>query len=513
MKASKGESVLILHHALPPSGTPGSAESDAGVMAEVSAVADALDRKRVPHRTMAIASLADLVPLLQASPETVIFNLVENLLPQTVDTALVPSVCRAFGKAVTGNGTACQSLCLDKWRTKAVLSAAGIPVPRGTLVAPGAHAARKSIPRGPIIVKPLFADASEGIDAQSVVKGFGPALSRAIARVHDQFRQPALVEQFFGTREINVSLMEIDGELIILPPAEIEFRGFGDGRPRIVDYKAKWHTDSFEYRNTIRVVPAPLPARISRRLAELSRQAWMITGCEDYARVDFRMTDDGDIAVLELNPNPDIAPDAGFAAALKAGGYAFDDFVHAMCRNALRRVPPPSPPPRNRRPRRRPPGHASIQWTRPENRDAIIAFTRDTGFFLPEEMTVAAEVLDDALKAGEDGHYQSFTLLADGVPAGWVCYGPTPCTIGTYDIYWIAVSARFQGRGYGRALLDHAERLIRQRAGRAIILETSGRPLYQSTRGFYLAAGYREVARVPEFYTPGDDRVIYAKYL
>ncbi len=515
MKPSS-EAVLILHHALP--ATPGSpsAESDAGVMAEVVVVAAALDRLGVPHRTVAIATLGDLTAHLQTSQEKTVFNLVENLLPQTADAALVPSVCHAFGKAVTGNDTACQTLCLDKWRTKAVLATAGLPVPAGVLVAPGSHPPARGLPRGALIVKPLFADASEGIDARSVVKRAGPGLARAVARVHRQFGHPALIEQFFGTRELNVSVLERDGQPVVLPAAEIEFRGFGTRLPHIVDYKAKWQADSFEFQNTVRMIPAPLTSRKARQVADMARTAWKVAGCRGYARVDFRMTAAGELAILEINPNPDISPDAGFAAALKAAGISVDDFIQGQCRTARTYAAPPSPVRRRSqraRTARRALSDATIQWTRPEDRDAIIALARETGFFLEAELTVATEVLDDSLKAGESGHYQSYTLLADGKPAGWVCFGPTPCTLGTYDIYWIAVSPRCQGRGFGRALLDHAEALIRRARGRVVLLETSGRSLYQGTRGFYLAAGYDEVARVPEFYMPGDDRVIYAKYL
>ena len=160
-----------------------------------------------------------------------------------------------------------------------------------------------------------------------------------------------------------------------------------------------------------------------------------------------------------------------------------------------------------------PAGDLSIRWSEPADRDAILQFVRDTGYFRDDEVEIAREVLDDALRDGPPGDYQSYTALLDGVPVGWVCFGHTPCTIGTYDIYWIAVDARQQGKGFGKALLLHSESLIAGLGGRISVLETSGRQLYDSTRGFYLKLGYIEEARLKEFYAPGDDKVVYTKRL
>jgi ribosomal protein S18 acetylase RimI-like enzyme len=101
-------------------------------------------------------------------------------------------------------------------------------------------------------------------------------------------------------------------------------------------------------------------------------------------------------------------------------------------------------------------------------------------------------------------------MLSGQQPAGWVCFGPTPCSEGTYDLYWIAVSPHCQGQGVGKALMAFAEERIRQRGGRLIIIETSGRAIYAPTRGFYLGLGYTESARVPDFYAPDDDKVVYS---
>lgn len=531
MKSSP-EPVLILHHDIPPPGSCPNAESDAGVMDEVKAVASALDELGVPSRIASVSSLTHLPAILQGATENIIFNLIENFPGRPSDAMQVPTVCEAFGKECTGNESASQTLALDKWRTKAVLAAAGLPVPAGIIIPVGAHA-RPPFP-APWMVKPLFSDASEGIHPASVVQGDVKALARAVRLVHRDFKHPALVEQFFGSREINIAVFQRGNRIQVMPVAEIEFRGYGNDRPRIIDYAAKWHTDSFEYKNTVRVVPANVSKAIAIRLRAAALAAWHTLGCRDYARVDFRLDDNGRFVILEVNPNPDISPESGFEAALKASRIPYREFVRAMCANASARrkspgragfmpatriaginpaLPAGTTPQKPQRGRTKRPIPFSIRPSQSSDRAGILDFMRGTGFFTESEIEVAAEVLDEAITKGPSGHYQSFTLMSTGQPYGWICYGPTPCTTGTFDVYWIGVSAKAQGRGYGRALLEYAEALIRKRQGRQVIIETSGRPLYEATRGFYLKIGYIEAARISEFYAPGDDRVIYSKMI
>lgn len=514
---SPREPVLILHHAIPPPGSCHHAESDAGVMDEVKIVSETFQMLKIPFRVAAVDSLESLPLILQAASERLIVNLVENFPGRPADAMQVPTVCEAFGRECTGNESSHQTLALDKWRTKAVLQAAGLPVPAGFIVPVGSTAKPPFPP--PWIVKPLFADASEGIHPSSVVNRRAPDLNKAIARIHRDFKHPALVESFFGTREINVALYQQGDEIKILPVAEIEFRGYGADRPRIIDYAAKWYPDSFECINTVRVVPAKIGSTLAAKICKAALAAWHALGCRDYARVDFRLDAAGNFVILEVNPNPDISPDSGFEAALKAAKIPYRNFVEAIYDNAADRLrkrsvstvvkqtakAPATPKRKGRRPLIRP--------TEAKDRNDILEFMKGTGFFHDGEIEVAREVLDEAIAKGPTGHYQSFTLLDNGAPAGWICYGPTPCTSGTYDIYWIGVSAAAQGLGYGRALLDHTEKLIRRQKGRLIIIETSGRPLYDSTRGFYLKTGYHETARIPEFYAPADARVIYSKLL
>lgn len=313
------------------------AEADAGVEDEVAAVAAALAAAGRPFRRAAIRRLADVPAALRAGAEPLVFNLVERLDGPPADSSLVPAVCHALGRSCTGGDTPNLLLTLDKWQAKAALAAAGLTTPPGWVAPPGV-ARRAAPPPGRWIVKPLHSDASEGIDAASVVDAADPrGLDAAVRRAHRRTRQPALVEAYIEGRELNVSLLERGGRVLALPPAEIEFVRFPPGRPRIVDYAAKWRTASFEYCHTRRRVPARLPPPLARAVRRAARAAWRAVGCRDYARVDFRLDAAGRIFVLEVNANPDISPDAGLAAALRAAGMAYGDFVAGVLRNAARR--------------------------------------------------------------------------------------------------------------------------------------------------------------------------------
>jgi ribosomal protein S18 acetylase RimI-like enzyme len=147
----------------------------------------------------------------------------------------------------------------------------------------------------------------------------------------------------------------------------------------------------------------------------------------------------------------------------------------------------------------------------PEDRHQIEQLFRANRIFGPHEVAVALEVFDASLIPGQTD-YESRGIEVDGRLAGWICWGPTPCAQGTYDMYWIAVDPDVHGGGLGSILVAEMERHLQGRA-RMIVVETGGRKEYAATRGFYLARDYEEVARVPDFYAPGDDQVIFVKRL
>ncbi len=515
-------SVLILYNSPQPAGADHAfVESEAGVLAEAQAVEKTLSQLRIPRRVAGVRRFQDLPAVLAASDETVVFNLVEGFWEDAGQANLVPSVVRSFGKACTGTDTRGLLLSLDKWQSKILLSAAGLPTPQGLIIKPGQAVPTRGLFQGPFIVKPVQTDASEGIDKTSVMAKPGKTLRDAVRRIHERWGEPALIEQFIDGREMNISVIFRDGEPQVLPLAEIDFSAFETDGPRIVGYEAKWLADSFEFHHTPRIIPAPLPPRLAERIRALAKDACRTLSCSDYCRVDLRLDRANYPYILEVNANPDISPDAGFVAALEAAGISFKDFVKLTLDNAFVRAPSVAHerrgPSDKQRMRARDAQAVEIRWCQPSDRQVVLSFLAETGFFRPDEMAIAREVLDEALAEGSRGHYQSFVARCASRDAletvGWVCFGPTPCTDGSFDMYWIGVAAAWQGRGIGRALAAFAEKAIAARGGRLIVIETSSREVYLPTRRFYEVLGYREVARVPDFYGPGDHRVIFTKTL
>lgn len=150
----------------------------------------------------------------------------------------------------------------------------------------------------------------------------------------------------------------------------------------------------------------------------------------------------------------------------------------------------------------------------PDDRVRIEGMTRATGLFRDAEILVALDVLDAATGNGRraDPDYETAGASVDGKLVGWICWGPTPCTSGTFDLYWIAVDPAFQGHGVGGTLVAEMERRVRGRA-RLIVVETAGRADYAATRGFYVGQGYSVGATIADYYAPGDDLVTYVKRL
>ena len=167
-----------------------------------------------------------------------------------------------------------------------------------------------------------------------------------------------------------------------------------------------------------------------------------------------------------------------------------------------------------------------------EDKQAIMQILRDTPEFIPAEVVVAEEVLDNYLKDPSGSGYYVFVaeltlpplLERQGIKVkgkgnqqselvGYICYGPTPLTEGTWDIYWMAVNQKAKGKGIGSALLALAEGKIKEAGGRLILIETSSKPEYERTIKFHRSQGYEVVSQIPDFYALGDDKLTLQKRL
>ncbi len=254
-----------------------------------------------------------------------VFNLFEGISGIVGDEAEAATTLRTLGYRFTGAHSHALALALDKAETKRALNAHGVLTPAWRVFCHPNEVSHWAL-RGlsfPLIVKPVAEDSSVGIDRHAVVTDVA-SLHQRVAYVVQQYRQKALAAEFIDGREFNVAIWGEPPE--VLPLAEIDFSAFAHPHERIVSFAAKWQEGSFEYSNTPVICPAHVSEDLATRIRTTALRVWQIAGCSGYARVDMRVKQ-GSIYVLEVNPNPSLAADAGFARAAKAAGYEYEEMI------------------------------------------------------------------------------------------------------------------------------------------------------------------------------------------
>ncbi len=275
----------------------------------------------------------DLVQTITRVAPKFIFNLCEEINGRSEQEMCVAGLLDMMGIPYTGSGPFALGLALNKFYVKQVLRAAGLPAAKGYLHPPGRKIRCRV--KLPVIVKPVHEDASLGINTGSVCHDLAH-LENQIAYIHSVYKQDALVEEYLDGREFNVSIMG-DREPEVLAISEIDFAGLPEGEPKIVSYRAKWDEDSPLFSGTVPICPAELPKRYETRVKDIALRAYKSVGCRDYGRIDMRSDARGNVYVLEVNPNPDISPQAGFARAARVAGYSYAEMVVRITQFALER--------------------------------------------------------------------------------------------------------------------------------------------------------------------------------
>ncbi len=309
------------------------AESEHEVLFTVDAVHQTLAKAGYDVARLGVArDPHELVSGLRRLRPDVVFNLFEGLADFGNTEAHVAGVLEWAGTPFTGSPHHTLTLARSKHLTKHLLQGARLPTP-GFFVVEDLPAPPCPL-EWPVIVKPALQDASVGLDQGSVVTTQHD-LNERIASLLDAYGPPVLVEEFIRGRELNVAVIEAP-DMRVLPPSEILFTDAEPGYWPIVTYDAKWKPGTRDYEATPPRYPAVVTPRLCEKLETLSRNAFRLLGCRDYARVDFRVRA-GKPYILVVNPNPDFSPTAGLAGGLQSAGLTHAGFTLQLVEAALAR--------------------------------------------------------------------------------------------------------------------------------------------------------------------------------
>ncbi|MBI5345364.1 MAG: ATP-grasp domain-containing protein [Deltaproteobacteria bacterium] len=281
--------------------------------------------------------LDDFIKGIRDAEDGIIFNLCEAAFGKSSHEMHVAALLELYGLKFTGSGPLTLGLALDKGITKDLLTSRDIMTPEHCVLREPPTKLKRNM-QFPVIVKPLREDASLGIDSGAVVHKMKDFKKR-VEFIINTFKQPAIVEEYIDGREFNVAVLGNGRDVRALPPAELLFVDFPEGVPRICSYEAKWISSSPLYKKTVPQCPADIPESLRDELQGVALKAYEIMGCRDYARVDMRLGEDGNIKVLEVNPNPDISSDAGLARAAMASGMDYKAFIAEIVNIAWARYP------------------------------------------------------------------------------------------------------------------------------------------------------------------------------
>jgi D-alanine-D-alanine ligase len=281
----------------------------------------------------------DVLARLNAQKPDLLFNLCESMDAEPRNEPTFAGLLDLFKIPYTGADLLSLATCLYKHRTKDVLLANGVPTPPYRYLATPAELDDPTLDTldYPWFVKLAHEDASIGITEANVCAD-AAALRARSRELMAEHRQGVLAERYVEGREINVTLIGYRETVQVLPLHEIDFAAMPSDRPRIVSYAAKWDEDHVDYAGTKPVPVRDATPELVAEIERVSRAAWRAVDLRDYGRVDLRVDAAGVPWVIDVNPNPDISPDAGCARAAAAAGMTYPKMVSRIAELALARL-------------------------------------------------------------------------------------------------------------------------------------------------------------------------------
>lgn len=262
---------------------------------------------------------------IKAISPHVIFNLCEAFADKSLGEMFIASLYELLGIPYTGSPPLTMGICLNKVLTKKLLVANGLPTPPWFLKDEIEKIDDKMFP---LILKPISEDGSFGIFKENIIFE-KKELKEKLEKITSLTKVPMFLEKFIDGRELNVSIL--GNEPICI--GEIEFKIY----PRILTYNGKWKDGSEDDRGTIPKYPADLKEEERVQILKIAKEVFEIFGLRDYARIDMRMDEKGNLYVIDVNPNPDLSLDAGFSRALKVRGISYEDGIKRILQFALKR--------------------------------------------------------------------------------------------------------------------------------------------------------------------------------
>jgi D-alanine-D-alanine ligase len=289
------------------------------------------------HKVSVLGVHGDIAKLrsgLRRRAPDLVFNLMETFGDSQLGAVGLAGLLDLLGLPYTGGGPGEIYIQEDKALTKKLLAFDGIPYPEYAVFSPDADLETGGHLRMPLFVKPLRMDASIGINGDSLVRSTREMMERVLD-IHRRVKDAALVEEYVEGREFYVGVL---GNLMpqAFPPIEMDFSGLPDGMPRVLDARAKWDEKSPQYQGT-RSVVAELPDELRARLQKVALDAYRALRVRDYGRIDLRLTEAGEVYVIEVNASCYLEESGEFAAAARAASVEYPTLINRIAQNARER--------------------------------------------------------------------------------------------------------------------------------------------------------------------------------